>query len=76
MKEHKGMYRQTVPSYIIILNYNQIISMTEYQQVKGNGDIIKEYVIENKSPNASEVEKIRIVESKNKDKYKDFGIKE
>lgn len=75
-RERRGTYRPSVPAHMIILNYTKVISMTEYQKVKGNGDIIKEYVITRKFPEAAEVESVRIVESKNKDKYKDFGIKE
>jgi len=50
--------------------------MDQYLQVKRNKDIIKEYDIDKKHPESGEVEKIRILESKNKDKYKDLSIKE
>jgi len=61
---------------IIILNYSQVINMDQYLQIKRNKDIIKEYDIDKKHPESGEVEKIRILESKNKDKYKDLSIKE
>lgn len=70
-KGKKPVNLEMIPPVIIILNYKQVISLNEYMQVKRNGDIIKEYNL--KSEPGKEVEKVMIVESKNKLKYLKLG---
>lgn len=67
--DEKSPYKGLIPEIIILLNYERVITMDQYQIVKGNGDIIKQYTIQNKEL-IGEVKQVMIVETKNKDRYR------
>lgn len=62
-----------IPDVIILLNYKQVINREQYLTIKKNGDLLKQYTIQNKEP-VGEVQQIMIVETKNKERYKEMKI--
>lgn len=57
-----------IPAVIIILNYDRVIKPAELAKID-KSDILKQYYIENKL-GTGEVEKVMIVETRSKEKYR------